>query len=512
MTLLPALLLCPVLSVMADSITLKDGKVLKGDVINDGPDGVLIEYFVTATIKDQKLVAKDEIATISVIPPDEKAFQDLGILATPKTVLDTSFHDQLIEKKIPEYLKQYPYSRHLTELREDLRSLEAERARLRQGDRRIDGTWIEAAKIEEDPYQFGAKIQFAEMKDQMQARDLVGALKSYELLEKKYPASDVIPDAVDAALKSIDLLQGKIGLAKANFEIFEKRRQKTLANARADQAKELRDAMDKDAALAEKAMATASADGSKFFPVFQNNREALVALQELVTAEKNRLTKLQISMHDSVVASRDAAQLLSSGSLKEARDQLASAEKLWPSNPEVVTIKSRLAEISEEENKMREEENKKREEVKARKELEEVDAFKKLVEVIAAPAAGSPDQILKAKATLRKNTKTIREVETDQRYYRGTKFCLNGKIEVSSYYNYGYTKAQGTHYSFKLTDDDGKTANLYMQRENAASLRQQLLDAGGSLKGIFIVVIDTGRFEDTANLYLEVLGYMPPIE
>lgn len=342
-TLLQALLLCPVFSVVADSITLKDGKILKGDVINDGPDGLLIEYFVTSTIKDQKLVSKDEIATISVTPADEKAFQDLGSLATPQTVLDTSFHDQLIEKKIPEYIKQYPYSRHLTELREDLRSLEAERARLRQGDRRIDGTWIEAARIEADPYQFGAKIQFAEMKERMDAKDPVGALQSYELLEKKYPASGVIPDAVDAALKSIDLLQGKIGLAKANFEIFEKRRQKTLANARADQAKELRDAIEKDAALAKKAVTVASTDGSKFFPVFQNNREALDALQELVTAEKTRLIQLQKTpMREGIAAASEASRLLAEGKLKEAQEQLELSQKLWPANMDNAKLKEQV--------------------------------------------------------------------------------------------------------------------------------------------------------------------------
>lgn len=343
MTLLLAIQFCPVLSVMADSIRLKDGKIFNGDVINEGPDGVLIEYFVTPTIKDQKLVAKDEIAMISVTPPDEKAFKDLGSLATPQTVLDTSFHDQLIEKKIPEYLKQYPYSRHLKELREDLCSLEAERTRLRQGDRRIDGAWIEADRIEADPYQFGAKIQFAEIKDRMDAKDPVGALKCYELLEVKYPASEVFPDAVEAALNSINLLQGKIGLANANFDIFEKRRQKTLANARADQAKELRDAIEKDAALAKKAMAAASADGSKFFPVFQNNREALDALQTLVTAEKARLIQLQkIPMREGIAASREASRLLAEGRLKEAQEKLGLSQKLWPANIENAKLKEQL--------------------------------------------------------------------------------------------------------------------------------------------------------------------------
>lgn len=341
--MLSALMICPVLSVMADSVTLKDGKVLNGEVINDGPDGVLIEYFVTSTIKDQKLVSKDEIATISVTPVDEKAFQDLGSLATPQTVLETSFHDQLIETKIPAFIKQYPYSRHLTELREDLRSLEAERARLRNGDRRINGVWIEAATIEADPYQFGAKLQFAEMKSRMDAKDPVGALQSYELLEKKYPASGVMPDAVDAALKAIDLLQEKLGVAKSNFDIIDKRCQKTLDNTRADQAKELKDAMEKDAALARKAMTTASADGSKFFPVFQNNKEALDALQALVTAEKARLIQLQkTSMREGVAASREASRLLAEGKLKEAQEQLELSQKLWPANVDNPKLKEQL--------------------------------------------------------------------------------------------------------------------------------------------------------------------------
>ena len=343
MILLPALILCPVLSVMADSITLKDGKVLKGDVINDGPDAVLIEYFVTSTIKDQKLVSKDEIATISMTPVDEKAFQDLGTLATPQTVLDTSFHDQLIETKIPAFIKQYPYSRHLTELREDLRSLEAERTRLRQGDRKIDGIWIEVATIESDPYQSGAKIQFAEMRGRMEAEEPVAALQSYAQLEKKYPASGVIPDAVDAALKAIDLLQQRLTLAKTNFDIFDKRRQKTLANARADQAKELKDAFEKDAALAKKAMAAASVDGSKFFPVFQNNREALDALQALVTAEKARLIQLQkTSMREGIAASGEASRLLAEGKLKEAQEQLDLSQKLWPANIENAKLKEQV--------------------------------------------------------------------------------------------------------------------------------------------------------------------------
>ena len=336
-TVLLSLLLYPLVAVaaMADSITLKDGRAMEGEILTDGSDSILIEYFVTPTIKDQKLVSKNEIVEISIVSPDEKAFRALGSLTPPRTVLDTSFHDQLIERKIPSYLQKYPYSRHLTELREALRSLEGERVALRRGDRRVDGVWIAAATFEEDPYQSGAKLKFEEMKELMQANDPEGSLRAYELIEKMYPGSEVMPDAVDAALKQIDLLQGKIGVARANFDILDKRRQKAIAMAPADQAKEIKDAIERDVALAKKAMAEAIADGTKFFPVFLGNKEALEALQALAVSEMTRLQLLQKSpMREGISAVKEGLALLSEEKLAEAKDRSALAQKLWPANME----------------------------------------------------------------------------------------------------------------------------------------------------------------------------------
>jgi len=110
-----------------------------------------------------------------------------------------------------------------------------------------------------------------------------------------------------------------------------------------------------------------------------------------------------------------------------------------------------------------------------------------------------------------KNTKTIREVATDQRSYIGKPFLLKGSIEVSSYYNYGYANAQATHYTFELNDGN-QSAQLYMQRDKAEALRKRLLDAGGSLNGVFLVVIDPERFNaypDPGELDLEILDYKP---
>jgi hypothetical protein len=327
----------------ADTLVLKDGSEIKGEIISEAPEGVVVEYFVTSTIKDQKTFPRDMIAKTVVVTEDEKAFQALGSRATPPTVLDAAFHDSLIEKKIPEFLKLYPYSKHVPELREDLKSLDQERSRLRKGDRRIDGEWLTAAQIEADPYQSGSRLKFTEMKEFARNNDQVDCLRCFELLEKEYPGSAVMPEAVELALARIDLLQDELSAAKANFAVIEKKRQNALSAARADQAKEIKDAIEQENVAFKAAKMNAEKDGTKFFNIFPNIKDALDALQAVANAEKIRLALLlQTPMRDSLVASRDAARLLSLGSLKEARDQLAAAEKLWPSNAEVVTLKKQL--------------------------------------------------------------------------------------------------------------------------------------------------------------------------
>ena len=118
----------------------------------------------------------------------------------------------------------------------------------------------------------------------------------------------------------------------------------------------------------------------------------------------------------------------------------------------------------------------------------------------------------KAVEDLWKNIHSIREVSTDQLSFIDKPFIISGAIEVSDYYNYGYREAQSTHYSFQLNDGKG-ICHAYMTRAKAADLRKQLLDAGGSLKGRFAVVVSGKRYDNNVNgLLLELLQFGPSAE
>lgn len=141
-------------------------------------------------------------------------------------------------------------------------------------------------------------------------------------------------------------------------------------------------------------------------------------------------------------------------------------------------------------------------------------AMKQQAEAIAQQRqAAAAAQQKAARDAITKNTHTIREVATDQLSFIDKPFFLEGQLELSSYYNWGYGDSEPTHYSFEL-HSGGKKCHLYMERSKAAALRKQLVDAGGSLKGFFAVVLLKNRYRDNGigDLLLELLDYRPPLQ
>jgi hypothetical protein len=128
-----------------------------------------------------------------------------------------------------------------------------------------------------------------------------------------------MPEAVELALARIDLLQDELSAAKANFAVMEKKRQNALSSARADQAKEIKDAIEQENIAFKAAKMNAEKDGTKFFNIFPNVEGALDALQTLVTAERARLIQLQKTpMRESIATSKDAARPPSLDAIKAA--------------------------------------------------------------------------------------------------------------------------------------------------------------------------------------------------
>jgi hypothetical protein len=138
----------------------------------------------------------------------------------------------------------------------------------------------------------------------------------------------------------------------------------------------------------------------------------------------------------------------------------------------------------------------------------EAEAKEKAAADIAAAAARADQARQAALAYVRDNTKTIKEVETDQASFVGKMFIIEGSIALSTYYNYGYSECSITHYSFHITQGN-REAYAYMAKGNpyAETLRKKLLASDDPLDGLFTVVIDPRRFNpDSGQLLVQLCG------
>jgi hypothetical protein len=119
------------------------------------------------------------------------------------------------------------------------------------------------------------------------------------------------------------------------------------------------------------------------------------------------------------------------------------------------------------------------------------------------------EAIKKSAEATKKNARTILEVESDQPNFLDQPVLLEGTITLDNFYSYGYDRVEQTHYCFKITDSTGR-CHAYMERENAANLRQQLISADRPVKGAFSVVLLSRRHNARSRplgLFLELLDY-----
>lgn len=159
--------------------------------------------------------------------------------------------------------------------------------------------------------------------------------------------------------------------------------------------------------------------------------------------------------------------------------------------------------------------------VKKRKEEEErraaaqaamMEARRKEKEAMAAAQAEQAEQEM----LIRKEQERIRpiiEIETDLSGFAGRIVSIQGAISLDTYFNYEYDELGHSHFCFKVRDEDYNTAYVYAPKssEIGQSLRQELLNAGGSLNGRITLMIPRARLGEFQNQLLANLeGYGPP--
>ena len=338
------LLACLSASGFADSVTLKNGEKIDGKITSDTATEVVIEEKVSAGVTDSRTIPKADIAKIDKEQPDLAAWQALKNVKPGASSLPAASYDAAI-RALTGFATEHPASAHAAEAKQALAAFEEEKKRVEAGEVKLSGKWLSKEEAQKERYQINGQVALNYMREQSTRGDLIGALNSFEILEKTYPGARVYPDAVELARQILTALRTEIERRRGALAIDQKQRDDGIKLAAEPQKSELIAANKREEAAAEAALAAAQKQGLKWPPMIPRSEKSLTAIGTKISPELQRLTAVDVAkMRQSVQLADKAREALAKRDVESAEPAIKQATELWRANELATRLDADLTE------------------------------------------------------------------------------------------------------------------------------------------------------------------------
>src|SRR6266446_4324083 len=172
----------------ADVVQLKTGEMKKGKIIKETADEITMLVSVTATIKDDLVIKKSDIKMVEKVSPEEEAWLPLANLSLGQESLDPEDYDNVIGA-LGLYIERFPESSHVPEANQKIERFQEELKRVEAGELKLDGQWLDRAKVLEERVQIIGRILLNRMRRLASAGQGIEAMQAFEVLEKDFGGS-----------------------------------------------------------------------------------------------------------------------------------------------------------------------------------------------------------------------------------------------------------------------------------------------------------------------------------
>ena len=328
-------------SAHADFVVLKSGERVEGKIESEDDKAVTIQVQISASISDDRVIPKSDIAKISKTAADEVEYLTIMNLQPGSNSLSSAQYTQIITY-LNGFVAKYPTSSHAAEIRQTIIGFEAEKKRVSVGEVKMNGEWLSREQVRIQRVQVGGVFAFENMKSQSASGNFVGALDSFVQIEKTYTGARTYPDAIELAKQVIVQLRPLVETAIINEKFAKEALEKGWKDAGAKDRADMKASYDRDQAQAEASAKSAEQSGG--WPPFRKDSEkCLKALQTKIGTEYTRLLGLQVgTFRESVELSDQASRQIASGQIPEAKVALKEAATLWPANEAAKRLQEEL--------------------------------------------------------------------------------------------------------------------------------------------------------------------------
>jgi len=317
----------------ADTIQLKDGKTYSGKVLSETADSYTVDLLISPGIRDERVLKKTEVASVTREGPDEKAFVAISDLV-PAPDLLTAADYQARMKLAYDFIKSYPTSTLNPKARKVAAELEKEYDAVEAGGVKINGNIVTAAEHQANKFEVDARMIEAGIRAQANALHWTLALRQFANLEKDYQSSASYRELLPLVRKIINRYRTETAELAADFDKRTKERQAGLERMSGDERTETERAITEEIDSSKKRYEAEKREGTKWVTPDPAVKASLDDTVHFADSELKRLDALKLdTIPDGGKAWRDAWSLLHSGTdQKTAATALnaARAAKLPP--------------------------------------------------------------------------------------------------------------------------------------------------------------------------------------
>jgi hypothetical protein len=316
----------------ADTVTLKSGEKIEGKILSETDTEITIEV-VSGGVVDERKVVKTDVASVSKMKPDELAWQSLkGTVLSENSYPTAEQYDALVAP-IKAFTTQYPESEHRSAAEQLIGDIEGEKARVAEGEVKLNNEWLSKEEVERERYQVSGAIAFNYMKSQAARGDLVGAMNTFDVMEKQFDGSRAYIEAVAYVRQILPTLKAQAAQRVAALPAENAERQRGVqANVGLDRI-ELQKELDAEKKQIEAALADAKKRGFKWPPFLRRSEVAMKEIVKLCDATTTRLAGIDIAKAgESIKLAEEARTGIAKNELEPAGKLLTQAKQLWPKN------------------------------------------------------------------------------------------------------------------------------------------------------------------------------------
>lgn len=329
----------------ADTVTLKSGEKIEGKVTAETDTEMTIEI-VAGGVVDERKVAKADVAKVDKMSPDELAWAPLQNLKLGDNSLPAEQYDLTIAP-LKDFTTKYPESKHRSEAEQILGDFDGEKARVSGGEVKLNGKWMTKEEVERERYQIGATIAVNYMKSQAARGDAVGAMNTFEIIQKQFEGARAYLEAVGLARQVTASLKTAATQRLAALPAENAERERGIkANAGLEKV-QLKQEIETEKRNNDNALAEAKRAGLKWPPFLRRSEAALKDLVKLSTDAQSKLAQVDLAKAaQSIQLAADIRADLDRQDADSAGKKIRQAQQLWPKNELLVRLNAEQTELA----------------------------------------------------------------------------------------------------------------------------------------------------------------------